>query len=122
MKLLFETTDVNELNALRILMESNGIVVHVGNEDSARNASIMSRLTKYAIFIVYEQQYPDALALLDNEEHVVEHTIDIEEYQRMQDEHKSAVLTKIFKTVMSITALLLIFCFGLVWLMETLDG
>ncbi|MDH5785110.1 MAG: DUF2007 domain-containing protein [Chromatiales bacterium] len=118
MKLLTEVIDVNELYSLRILLESNGIAFHVANEDSARNFGFVTPARKYAIFILYEEQYDDAMKLLENEDHIVTSSIDLDEHRRFMLEENDRTMSQIYKTVMySFLVVVIIFgCF--VWYME----
>ncbi|SEQ67776.1 Putative signal transducing protein [Amphritea atlantica] len=118
MKLLTEVIDVNELHSLRILLESNGIAFHVGNEDSARNFGFIYPARKYNIFILYEKQYDEAMKLLENEDHVVTASINLDQHRRFMVEEKTRSMNQIYKVVMySFVVIVIIFaCF--VWYME----
>ena len=83
MKLLTEVLEFNELTRIRILFGEKGIPIFVGNENSAKNFGFVYPARKYAIFVVYDQQYPDAVSLLENENHEVLVEVNVEEHEKI---------------------------------------
>jgi hypothetical protein len=94
MRLLTETTDINELNRLKILFESNGIPLFIGGEDTVRNAGIFMPAVKYGVFILYEEQFYDAQCLLKDENHIVEHPVDMDEFRRHMEMSRQPFIGK----------------------------
>lgn len=82
MKLLTEVMDLNELTRIRILFESNGIPVFIGNEDAARNMGFILVARKYDVYVLYDEQFHDAQRLLEDESHVVENQVNMDEHRR----------------------------------------
>lgn len=108
MELLTETTDINELMRIRMLFESNGIAIFISNEDSARNFGFIYPARKYGIFVVYENQWEDAKALLFDENYSVQNPMDLESHRDFIESHKPDVEKKLFNLVMNIT--IITFC------------
>ena len=117
MKLLTEVFDISELNRLRLLLETSGILIHVGNEDSARNFGFLHPVGKYAIHVVYDEQYSDALKLMENEDHVVENPVDVGAYKKHLEENNAAALSGLLKKIIFAGIIVAILVVGLVWLM-----
>ena len=112
MKFITEVSDMNEFMRLRLLLETSGILIHVGNEDTARNYSFFHPVGKYAIHVIYDEQYNDAMNLLEDESHVVEHPMDVDEYKQHIERAKSDSLSDLLKyTIITciVIALLLVF-------------
>ncbi len=114
MKLITETIDPNELIQLRILFESKGIPIFVSNEDTARNFGFIYPARKYGIFVLYEEQYSDAVRLLEDDSHVVINTIDMDEHRAFMQNQESTSLNKLFKVIMITGIVLLVLFFVLV--------
>ena len=87
---------------LRILFESKGIAIHIANEDSARNFGFILPPRKYEVFVVFEEQLEDALALLEDETHEVNNPIDLEDYQAYISEHQPDTTKKLFNSLMNL--------------------
>ncbi len=119
MKLLTEVADINELTRLRILFDSKGIAIHVANEDSARNLGFILPVRKYALFVVFDDQMQDALALLDDETHEVKKTVDLNEYYSYISKHQPEATNKIFNTLMSIFLVVVIALIAFIFIMNT---
>lgn len=64
---------LEELSALQNLLERNGIPIYV---DGVR----AGRYNIASVSVYIDAQHADALALLDNPEHIVAHRVDVHEY------------------------------------------
>jgi len=120
MKLLTEVTDLSELNRLRLLFEMSGVLIYVGNEDSARNFGFLHPVGKYAIHVVYDEQYQDALMLLQDENHIVENPIDVEAYKAHIEKNTSASVSQLMRKILLSGILFVMFAFAIVWLLVEL--
>src|SRR5262245_4610077 len=109
MKLLTETMDLNELDGIRMLLESNGIPVFVGNEDSGRNMGYMLPARKYGVFIIYDRQFQDAQCLLRDENHVVQNKIDMDEFRKNMESMKPNTLNQMVKGVLVVAGMVAAF-------------
>ena len=116
MKLLTEVADITEFHRLKLLLESRGILIHVGNEDSARNFGYFHPVGKYAIHVVYEEQFPDALKLMEDEDHIVESPLDIEKIHRDIHENQLAANSRLLKA--SIVTFIILA--GILWILAAL--
>jgi hypothetical protein len=118
MKLLTETMDLDELNGVRMLLESNGIPVFVGNEDTARNMGFMLPARRYGIFVLYDEQFHDAQCLLSDETHIVHNKIDIDEFRKNMELVKPNALAELVQWVLITAAVFAVFFVVLVWIIE----
>ena len=121
MKLLTEVYEISELNRLRLLFETSGVVIHVGNEDSARTFGFLHPVGKYAIYVVYDEQYKDALMLMENENHVVENPLDMDVYKKHLEENKAAALSLLLKKTIFTGVIIVLFVVGILWLLAKLN-
>jgi hypothetical protein len=97
MHLLFETHDYAEIQSTKVILESRGIVVFIGNEASARSPIVAVSVQKFALYIVLENQIQDAISLLKNEDHNVTTGVDITEYYQTFAETQPDSLSLILK-------------------------
>jgi len=116
MKLLFESVERSEIDSARLLLESRGIPVFIGNEDSARNFGLVYPARNYALWICIDEQYEDALALLDDINHEVKRPVDIEEYNKSFEQLRSRNTQKLFNGMMLAMLILIAAIFALVFL------
>jgi hypothetical protein len=100
MKLLAETTDIDEVNRIRFLLESNGIPIFIGNEDSARSLGFIGAAAKHGIFIIYDEQFNDAKCLLKDETHEVKQKVDMDEFRRNMELIKPNAFDQLFKAAL----------------------
>jgi hypothetical protein len=80
MKLIYQSSQRSDIESARLLLESRGIPVYVSNEDTNRNLSYMSIALKLGIWVVFEDQYDDAIALLTDDTYEVKKPRNVEEY------------------------------------------
>lgn len=118
MKLLIETPDITELERLQLLLESNGILIHVGNKDTARNLFFLPVFNRYAIHVVYDEQYTDARKLLEDENHVVENPVDISAIKQKLETQQDEVLPIIMRKLIMGIVVLLLLCASIIIYME----
>lgn len=117
MKLITEVSGITELNSLRILFEGNGVLIHVGNEDTARNYTAFHPAGKYAIFSLLENQFRDAKMLMSDENHVVEFPVNIDDYKSHIERNKYNVLEQIRDNILLVGISALILVFGVAWIL-----
>ncbi|MDX1491722.1 MAG: DUF2007 domain-containing protein [Pseudohongiellaceae bacterium] len=85
MELLLETNDPNEINEIKILLESNGIPVFIGNENTARNLQYIQAAAKLTLWVYIKDQYQDAKLLLQDSSHEVKNKVNVEEFYSTLD-------------------------------------
>ena len=111
MKLIYQSSQRAEIEATKILLESRGIPVYVSNEDTNRNLSYMSIALKLGIWVVFDDQYNDAIALLEDDTHEVENPRNIEEYYSVLEEVQKDTTKSSFDRSMLILISLIIIGF-----------
>ncbi len=77
MKPIYSSEDPHEINAMKMRLESNGIPVFVGNDHTARNLPHLGGHTKRTLFVYLAEHHDDALSLIQDEDHVVDHPVDV---------------------------------------------
>lgn len=109
MKLLYQSSDRQDIEASRLLLESRGIPVHVSNEDTNRNLSYMSIAVQLGIWVIFDEQYNDAITLLGDDTHEVENPIDIDEFHSMLDKkHKERTKSNFDRSMLVLVLLITI--------------
>ncbi len=78
MKLIIKNTDTEELYILKNLLESNGIPVFISGEDTARVLPFL--MSKPGLWIFLDEQYDEALKLINDPAYEVSNKIDIDEF------------------------------------------
>lgn len=121
MKLLTEVLDIDELNRVKILFESKGIPLFIGNEDSARNMGLIIPARKYAVFVLHETQFQDAQRLLHDENHVVENPVDMDEHRESMELIRPQAGEEMVKGVLKVGAIVVAVFAAVVWFMSTID-
>jgi hypothetical protein len=105
MKLLTETTDIDEVNRIRFLLEANGIPIFIGNEDTARNVGYVPSVGKQSVFVIYDEQFYDAQCLLKDESHEVQKKIDIDEFLKNMELIKPNALAQLTKGALAVVGI-----------------
>lgn len=95
MKFLLKTKEKNELDRIRMLLESRGIPVHVDGENEHRLGGHAMPFIGYRLNVVIDSQYEDALKLLEDENHEVANPVDMEEFRDYQEQAGPAVMNRI---------------------------
>ncbi len=113
MKLLFQTTSRVELDAIKIKLESVGIPVFIGNEDSARNFGLVMPARSFACWTPLEDQYDDAVKFLNDETHIVESGVDINDYYASLELRNDGFLKNVVDKLMLVVVLMFICSFAL---------
>ena len=114
MILLTEVSDIEEYYRIKALFEMKGVLIHTGNEDSARNFGVFHPVGKYAIHVLFDEQVNDARALLLNPEHEVETPLDLSDYQSHKELSDKQTKTTILKALSGALVVLIAFL-GLVF-------
>ena len=99
---------------MRLLFESKGVVMHIGNENTAGNYLSYHPAGKNALFVVYEAQYLDAESLLNDPNHVVKNPLDVAEYRSLLSQNSNHDFAKIVK-VLWVAVGVIVIATGLVW-------
>lgn len=107
MKQLLQTMEKQELENARILLESRGIPVFVGNEHSANYAGLASPARQLLLWVVLDEQWPDAVALLRDENHEVRAPVDVAEFYRQAEEQRRDTARALFDRAMLLLVLII---------------
>ncbi len=113
MRQLIESENKAEIDGVRILLESKGIPVFIGNEDSARNMGWLLSAREYVLWILVDEQYEDAVALLEDPEHEVRMAVNMEEYSKSFGQMHEQNMQKIFNWLMFFLVMLVSLIFFL---------
>jgi hypothetical protein len=116
MKLLTQAFNLEELSRLKNLFAQHGVLIHVANENTARNFSMMPWIGNYALFVVLEKQYSDAKMLLADKNHVVTSKVVLDAYEQHVEQNKAYVLGYILKYAVVGGIMLLSTMYAVVWL------
>lgn len=115
MKLLLEENNRIEVDRIRMLMESNGIPIFIGNEITARNFSFIPAVQKYCVWVCEDEQYESAAGLLQDGDYHVENSIDVESYYRANSADNIDVSGFIWKKILLPGLLGFVLLIGGVW-------
>ena len=77
MKPIYSSEDPHEINAMKLRLEANGIPVFVGNDHTARNLHYLGDYTKRTLYVYLADHHDDALSLIQDEDHEVNHPVDV---------------------------------------------
>lgn len=100
MKQLIQSENKAEIDGIRILLESRGIPVFVGNEDSARNMGWLLSAREYVLWVLVDEQYEDAVALVEDPSHEVRTAVNMEKYSKSFGKMHEQNMQKIFNWLM----------------------
>jgi hypothetical protein len=81
MKRVIKNADMSDLYVLKTLLESNGIPVFISGEDSGRLLPFL--LSRPGLWIYFDEQYDEALALIKDPDYDVVNKVDIEAFYKM---------------------------------------
>lgn len=95
MKLLLKTKEKNELDRVRMLLESRGIPVHVDGENQHHLGGHAMPFIQYRLNVVLDAQYDDALKLLEDENHEVAEPVDMEAFREQQEQAAPEAMNRI---------------------------
>ena len=96
MKILFQSDDQDEIEEAKMRLESKGIPVFIANESTATNLGPLFIPRGYILWVALDEQYDDAVALLNNKRHIVSAPVDIEEFHKAEDQLRSNNTKNIF--------------------------
>ena len=101
MRILLHSTDLTEIESLRLLLESHGIPVFVGSENSAAatGAVIANKMT---LWVCLDDQLDDARALLDDPGHTVAAPIDVAAFHRRAAARQQQLSARTFYWVVQV--------------------
>jgi Putative prokaryotic signal transducing protein len=81
MQILFHTTEKQEALNVKMVFELKGIPVFIGSENAGPAIGFIGA-NKYTVWVCLDDQYQDAVALLENPDHEVTSGIDVEDYYK----------------------------------------
>lgn len=113
MKLLFQTKSRLDIDKAKLLLESNGIPVFIGNENSSRFLGPLGPAASLGFWVVIDDQTDDAIALLNNENHVVSNPVDVDAYYQQLEKTRSTGMTNIANKIMLVIVVVLISGFAI---------
>ncbi len=121
MRLLTDTADPAEVNRIQALLETNGIPVFIGNEDTARNIGFMLPAGKLSVFVIYDEQLYDAQCLLKDENHEVRKKIDMDEFRKNMELIKPNALNQLVKGTLALSGIFALLFGVLILIMNALN-
>ncbi len=93
MKLLFQASDSDYVNQIKLLLESAGIPVFLSNENSFRMKQAMF-MNGIGVWVYLESQYEEAIKLINNPDYEVRHPVDLDEFNALLKSRKSIEILK----------------------------
>jgi len=96
--------DVVEAEAQAVFLESHGIIAQVMTKHSSSLGVVAFGLIKPSLWVVFDHQYDDALALLENDHHTVETGFSVSEVQAYKD-NSAQIGVNFFNQLIAIIAL-----------------
>lgn len=100
MKLLEKFTSIDDAYELEGCLRSEGILTHLSSKNSHMLDSIKTGALHVGVWVVLENQWADAKALLENAEHVVKNPLSEEKMREIEAtivEEQSQSISKFFK-------------------------
>jgi len=94
MKHLRKYNDLHEAQSTASRLRAFGVLAFVSNEHS-RTHSFITGAFSVDLWVVLDSQYSDAMALFDNDEHIVENPISEEEILRLEAEAKTSIRSEL---------------------------
>jgi len=84
MKRLIKSIDTSQLHVLKELLESNGIPALINGENTAR-AITPFLMTEPSLWVYLDEQFDEALKLLQDSDYEVVNKVDMEEFHAVAD-------------------------------------
>ncbi len=89
MKLIREYDDVNEAEIISSSLREKGVMTKVTSADSQRLGRFKSGSIKVGLWVMFEEQFIDAVEILKNPDHELEYKIPVDEMHRIETEAKT---------------------------------
>ena len=86
MKLLTKKFDLDSAQATKHYLESRGIPVHIGSENSGPSLGYITAADSYTLWVELDAQYQCALTTLDDEDYEVRNPINVDGYRKVEEE------------------------------------
>ena len=101
MRILLHSTDLTEIESLRLLLEGHGIPVFVGSENSAAatGAVIANKMT---LWVCLDHQLDDARALLKDPSHTVAAPVDVAAFHQRASARQQQLSARTFYWVVQV--------------------
>ena len=87
MKLIISDADNSELEAMKELLETNGIPAFINGKNTSRIMPFI--ITKASLWVHLSEQANEALLLINNPEYDVKNKVDMDEYYKIKNDFKS---------------------------------
>lgn len=87
MKLIISDADNSDLEAMKELLEINGIPAFINGKNTSRIMPFM--ITKASLWIHLSEQENEALLLIHNHDYEVKNKVDMDEYYKIKNEFKN---------------------------------
>jgi len=84
MKLIISDADNRTLEAMKELLEENGIPAFINGENTSRIMPFIT--TKASLWVHLSEQANEALLLINNHEYEVKNKVDMDEYYKIKEE------------------------------------
>ena len=87
MKLIISDADNSYLEAMKALLETNGIPAFINGKNTSRIMPFI--ITKASLWVHLDEQANEALLLINNHKYEVKNKADMNEYYKIKNEFKS---------------------------------
>jgi len=87
MKLIISDADNSDLEAMKELLELNGIPAFINGKNTSRIMPFI--ITKASLWVHLSEQANEALLLINNHEYEVKNKVDMDEYYKIKNEFKN---------------------------------
>ena len=84
MKLIISDADNTDLEAMKQLLEENGIPAFINGKNTSRIMSFI--ITKASLWVHLSEQANEALLLINNHDYEVKNKVDMDEYYKIKKE------------------------------------
>jgi len=121
-KLLIQLNTRTEVEKVKYLFESSGVPIEVANENTAAGFGSLAALHQYAVWVVFDEQFEDAKALLNDSNHIVQHPIDMQHYIDTMNKNEAQVRSKLQSKMIVIGVLCILFVVALVAVIANISG
>ena len=87
MKLIISDADNSDLDAMKALLESNGIPAFINGKNTSRIMPFI--ITKASLWVHLSEQANEALLLINNHDYDVKNKVDMEQFYKIKNEFKN---------------------------------
>jgi hypothetical protein len=88
MKYVYKATTLGGANEIKALLENSGIPASISNSNFA-SLNLFFIPHSLGVFIYNPSQYDDAIALINNQDHIVSNPVDVDEFYKSLNNDES---------------------------------